>query len=379
MADADALPGSATALPPAQGIRNLVADDLPAVADLFQRTFRDPDTRPPQSLADYLGDLFLRHPGYDPELAARVYVGANNTLGGFIGILPVPMVLHGRPIRAAVAGSLMVERPDANPLAGARLLRSFLSGPQDLSFSETANPLSQGMWEKLGGTALPTYSMEWVRVLRPAGLAVLLAGERFAPFRPFGALGRGADRLVARAMRGVLALPAPDPHVVDSEVDLAQAASLVRQYADMVPLHPVFDPAVLNFMLAHAREKERHGTLSCRLVVRGHRPLGCYFYYVRPGKVAWVLQILSLPEAIGTVIDSLFAQAERQGCVAVRGRTQPSLLDPLLRRRCVMLHRASMVVQTRDSEVLAAINSGDAMLTGFAGETWTRLIGGDFS
>jgi hypothetical protein len=65
--------------------------------------------------------------------------------------------------------------------------------------------------------------------------------------------------------------------------------------------------------------------------------------------------------------------------VAVRGRSQPHLLDALLRRRCVMLHRASTMVLTSDPELLQAVRAGDALLTGLAGESWSRLIGGTFA
>lgn len=45
---------------------------------------------------------------------------------------------------------MMVEHPSENPLAGVRLLRSFLSGPQDVSISETANATALRMWRGLG-------------------------------------------------------------------------------------------------------------------------------------------------------------------------------------------------------------------------------------
>src|SRR5262245_27600772 len=78
-------------------IRACTPEDIPAVAELFQKTFRDPGKAAPASLQSYLLDLFLRHPWYEPELAPRVYVTDDGKIGGFIGILPLRMTFRGQP------------------------------------------------------------------------------------------------------------------------------------------------------------------------------------------------------------------------------------------------------------------------------------------
>jgi hypothetical protein len=112
---------------------------------------------------------------------------------------------------------------------------------------------------------------------------------------------------------------------------------------------------------------------------RNKTPVGCYLYYGRPRQIAFVLQILALPEAVDAVVASLLAHAEQQGCVAVRGRTQPHQLDALLRHRCVFFQHSSTTVYTGNADLLSAIRSGDAFIIGLAGESWTRLIGERFA
>src|ERR1043166_5967988 len=141
-------------------IRACTPEVIPAVAAMFQRAFLDAKKPAPASLAAYLLDLYLRHPWYDPDLAPRVYTGADGSVGGFIGILPLRMTFNGRPVRAALSGSLMVDKPDEKPLAGARLLRDYMNGPQDLSLSETANEVSHAMWQRIGGETVLLQSME---------------------------------------------------------------------------------------------------------------------------------------------------------------------------------------------------------------------------
>jgi hypothetical protein len=65
------------------------------------------------------------------------------------------MSFRGKPIRAAIGSSFMVENAKDNPFAGAALLKAFLSGPQELSITDSANSISEALMKKLGGQLLP--------------------------------------------------------------------------------------------------------------------------------------------------------------------------------------------------------------------------------
>src|SRR5215470_18282184 len=157
-------------------VRACTPDDMAAVAGLFQRTFRHARRAAPAPLTAYLRELYFEHPWRDPALTSKVFV-ADGAVRGFIGILPLRLAFRGSTLRAAVAGSLMVERPQENPLAGARLMRAYMTGPQDLSLSDSANAVSLGLWERLGGKTVAMESMEWVRAFRPARAALALVED----------------------------------------------------------------------------------------------------------------------------------------------------------------------------------------------------------
>lgn len=364
--------------PRAPEVRPVRPADLPAVARLFQKTFRNRNASPPASLASYLGDLFIDPPGRQPGLASLVYVTPDGGIGGFIGVLPLTLSHGGRRLRAAVAGSLMVDRPASNPLAGARLLRSFLAGPQDLSISETANEVSRRMWERLGGQAVPSYSMEWVRILRPAGFAVASLEPTFAPARALAPLAGLADRLAGRHKANPLRL-APCAGR-DREAGDDELVRLIGEFACGYALRPDWPPECVAWRLAHAASKARYGQVFRRIVeAPTGDPVGLYIYYGRPRRVAYVLQVVARREWTETVIDCLLAHTWERGSAAVRGRLQPELMDALLRRRALMFHRSSLVVHGRDGAALSAIAAGDALITGLAGESWTRIIGDEFA
>ncbi|SDB07685.1 hypothetical protein [Bauldia litoralis] len=382
MLDAALAPGGnaldAAATPSAAGgVRPCTIEDIPAVARLFRATFTDRLKAGGRPLEVLLRRELFEHPWRDPDLPSLVFAGPDGAVSGFIAVRPLRLLFDGAPVSAAVGGTLMVDKSIGNPVMGARLLRSYLNGVQDLSLSESANEISQVMWEKLGGRTEAAYSMEWLRVIKPAGLALASLTRRFrmaALLRPFAGV---FDWCAARVRANPLRIDATfdEGSDVDAEdlVDALLALSLPYR------LRPDWDRDSLLWFVAQASEKERYGPLVCR-VVRDRKGglAGAYLYCVRPGGVAFVLDIFAAPKSAERVVDDLFADAKRRGAVAIRGRVQPEFADLLLRRRAVFLHASSMVVHARRGDLFAPIHGGEALITGLAGESWSALIGGLF-
>jgi hypothetical protein len=377
------------------GIRSCTPDDLPTVARLFQSAFRHSATPAPSSLETCLRQIFFEHPWYDPDISSRVYVGRDGFVRGFIGAVPLHMRLGSRAVRAAVPSSLMVERPDEDPLAGAKLVRSFLTGPQDISISEPLNQVSEGMWQRLGGISVPSESMEWLRILRPAGLGLALAGDRYPFLRLLRPLAVSFDFLAQIVMTGIgsgergdtqPAAHGPNPRAArhldlahDEEAGDGELFAATQELAGTYALHPHWDAACLSWQVGHAAQNRGRGTLFRRIVYgKAGAPIGCYLYHGRPAGIAWVLQVLTRPDTAGPVLDSLFAHAQQHGSVAIKGRSQLRLLSALQQRRCIFFRRNSAMVHSRDPHLLAAVRAGDAITSGLAGETWMRLIGDIF-
>lgn len=360
-------------------IRNCTADDIPAIARIFQKTFRDARKSAPASLHESLREVLFGHPGADPDLPSRVYVAPDGTVAGFMGVLPLRMSFRGREVRAAVPTSLAVDDPKKHPLAGAKLVRAFLAGPQDISISEPAEKVSQGLWRRIGGETVPSESMEWMRVFHPAGLALAMLGDSW-PARIVRPGARLIDRLADRLARGYFSADT-SPRSFHHDADVADDLLLqhIPEFAASYQLHPVWDDATMKWMLNHASQNRARGPLFRRMVYRDiHTPVGCYLYQGRPNKVAWVMQVLACADALEPVLDSMFAHAYRNGNVAIKGRTQLRLLDPLMRRNCVFFRRHSAMVHSRNPELLVAVRSGGAITSGFAAEAWLRLSGDRF-
>jgi hypothetical protein len=358
-------------------IRAVSREDVPAVAGMFARVFMKRRQASP-TLENYVEELVL-DAGGSGQARSQVFVDAQGAVRGFIGIWPRRMVLDGRTVEAAAAGSMMVDHPEEHPTAGARLLRAFLAGPQDLSFSETANATSQRMWERLGGERLPTTSLDWLRVFRPAGLCVATAAHSFRPAWALRPVAAATDYVAGAA--GLKLLPGDqNAGYTSTDASTAEIIDLIPRLSDSYSLRPDWHSPDLSLLLLHADVKERYGELQRRVVfARNGAPVACYLYYARRGDIARVLQIVALPGSAGAAVDSLFQHAASLGCVAVRGRSEPAIFDALAGRRCFFYQGAAMVVHARDKALLEEVRHSRALLTGLGGESWNRLIGGSFA
>ena len=362
------------------GVRDLEREDLPAVGRLFQKTFRKSQILP-STLVDYLREAFFDHPWYDEELQSKVFIEADGKLTGFIGVFPSRLELDGRPLRAAFAGTMMVDRPDENPLVGARLLRTFLAGPQDISLTETANALALGMWQKL---ALPldlAYSLNWSRIFRPGSAAVQVMERTSAAARLFRPVGRLADSLGERTGLYSLRPPAGTAarRATFRDATRQEFADAVFALKDLALLRPQWDQQSLGWFMEQAEQKRAFGQPSWRIATgRNGEIVGCYAYFGKSGGIAWLLQALCSPAVAGELVDDLYAHADAQGCAGLRGGGHPWLTPELISRKAVFYGRAFFVAHAKDKSLLQPVQSGQALISGLAGENWTRLIGDHF-
>jgi hypothetical protein len=358
-------------------VRAFGPQDVPAVAGLFQRLFRDRRDDSPD-LRAYFRELFLTAGRIDPELPSYVFIDQTGEVVGFVGVILLVMTLGGRAIRAAVPTSLMVKDPRRHPFAAMSLLRAFLNGPQQLSLTDTASPEVRALWLRLGGATADAYGMDWWRILRPAGFAACrIGGGRLSPVLP--ALARAADQAfeaIAQSRSRFQIEPAP----ARSE-DVADPAliGLFAALTDRIALKPDWTSDGLPWRLEHAARRAGHGALFRRVVFVRGKPVGCYLYNARDGEIARVIELVAQPSAYGVVLADLAAHARAAGAVALRGRTRPDLASALIQARCFYTHRLSALVHTREPEILAAVTSGNALLTGLSGDTWTRLFDDRFA
>lgn len=352
-------------------IRPLAQGDLREVARLFARVYPGATGVSQGECEAYFQHMFFGNPWLDAALPSWLAHDGPSVVG-FIGVVPRPMRLHGRPLRAAVVTQLMVDPQKRHGLAAAQLLRRALAGPQDLTISDGANESSRRMWEALGGTTSTLYGLEWRRLLRPAQATLERATRRRGRAAavlasPLSAL---ADAVLARR-RQLHHTPRLSEEALDAR---ALLAGLERAGARLA-LGPSYDERSLHWLLDEARAKRRHGELQARLLKdTAGETAGWFLYYA--GATSKVLQVHARAGAEHAVLHHLFHHAWRCGAAAIEGRMEPRLARALGEAHCLFHSSAAhALVHAREPEVLSALARGDAFFSRLEGEWWMRFLG----
>src|SRR5215510_4806114 len=246
-------------------VRSFTKNDIPQVVKLFQKVFfNNGQTSPPSSKLDaYFEDMFFHNPWAEEEIPSLVYETRDGAIIGFIGIIPRRMLLRGRPIRAATSMHFMVEPGSRSTLAGVQLLKTFFSGPQDLSLTDSAGAVGRKIWEGLGGATALAYSISWTRLLRPSRYVLRLLARKNRLLRIFARLLRPlcplVDAMASRAMPHRFGKPASSLQAkdLDQETLLAGIAKFPSGYS----LRPDYDSGALFWLLAKADQLASPGEL----------------------------------------------------------------------------------------------------------------------
>ncbi|MBE1207622.1 hypothetical protein [Aminobacter carboxidus] len=367
-------------------IRPLQAADLAVVADMFQRVLRKRRTPTPASLPGYLQRLYLDSTDGTAGSPSLVHVADDGRISGFIGVTSLPMRFNDKKLNASICGSLMVDEDQRNDLSGARLLKAFLAGPQDLSFSETASDVTASMWTTLRGSILPDYSLDWIKVFRPVAFAVAGAKQRMPIARLGAPVARAVDACLGLRRSGEFSrwfgagdATASQGRYTVSDIDADGFAGQLDKFTSRLAVHPAWDEKSLSRIMSDASAKKDFGDIfRCTVAARTGAIIGAFIYFGRPGDIGHVLQVLALPGQAGAVIDCLINHAAGAGLAGIRGRTQPALLEAMLGRRIIFINVNSTVVHSRDPELVRQFQAGNGFFNGLVGEHWSRIFGDHF-
>ena len=157
---------------------------------------------------------------------------------------------------------------------------------------------------------------------------------------------------------------------------LAAVFAAMHQMRAAFTLRPHYDPGALEWLLAQARAKSRHGSLEGALLRdRGARAIGWFLYYLNSG-VSKVLTVGGARGELPAVLEALFAHAGTRRAAALEGRLEPHLAAALKGQRCLLQNRGiATLLHARDPALLVPFLRGDALFTRLEGEWWTRFNG----
>jgi GNAT superfamily N-acetyltransferase len=319
--------------------------------------------------------LFFDNPWVDRELPSLVALDERGRIAGFIGVEVRHMRFGDRAARAVWSQHFVVDPPARRLGVGAVLLRRVLNGPQDATLTDSASEISCKLWEGLGGQTLHLKGIHWVRVFRPWRVAARLADQK-PRARVRAVLSPVVDILDAATAVGTRRFLEPEP-VTDAVTPLTPRAmlDLLPAVTKRLTLYPEYDEAFLGWLFDELVRVKRRGQLIAH-IVRGPsgEALGWYLYYLRPGWRSEVLQVVADKPNVGRVLDHLLSHAHAHGSAAVRGRLEPSLVEAVVRRRCLLWHRGGALAHSRDPALLCALHSDRSLTTRLEGEWWSDAL-----
>ncbi len=352
-------------------IRPATLEDVPGAVRLFQRMMPAYSEVAPASLESFFRRALFDNPATDSQIPSLVYEGGGGRIVGFVGAQVRPMRFDGRPIRVASASHLVADPDERRPI-GALLLRSFLTGRQEATVTDTATPVVTRIWLALGGRPRHLGGIEWIRLLKPGGVAAnTLARKRRKESRAAELVGDALDSALATPVSRFLGTNEPD----GDEQPLTPASMLEHMPAltESLRLVPDYDERYLEWLFGELGRVRPDGRTVATLVRHRGRVAGWYIYRLRKGDLSEVAEVATRPEDAGTVLDHMFRHAEAGGAGGLRGHLEPHLLSAVGERRCALRHIGGRLVHSRDPDLVDAINSGSAMLSPLEGE-WTALL-----
>ena len=360
-------------------VRPLVEDDIPQVAQLYWTVMRERKGSAPASLYTSIRQLYFTNPWIEKEIPSLVYDEKGKVVG-FLGVVPRRMSLRGQSIRVAFGGNFTVAPEFRSTLAGLRLLSTYLAGGQDLSQTDSANDVSRALLVRLGFTTIVPLSIHWLRPLRPARLAAYAASRLMSPGLSAAVeliappLCAPLDAIAGRAASSPFRQT--ESSLKAEELEVETLLSCLAEFRCGRSLWPEYDSASLKWLLDYMERMKAHGTLRKVLLRGGDGQIaGWYIYYWRRGNVAEVAQIGGPRQSTKDVLDHLFHDARGRGAIALHGVVDRSLMADFSDKNCFFTCRGGWTVaHSRNPELLAVLNSGDALLSRLDGE-WCLAFG----
>jgi hypothetical protein len=352
--------------------RPLAEGDIAGVAALYLRQLHKPGIESADDARDLLQRTLVDDPWADDAIPSLVSAAPDGTIVGFIGSSVRHVRLDGEPLRAAYASHLVADRDFPNRTIGLFLLRTFLRGPQDLTLTDTATVQARALWVGLGSVPLHHLATGWLQPLRPIGAVSAIGRSR-----------GGRLALAARALNPVARLLDHGTGRIAGEARSARAESVgeeeltpgavlehLAECARPARLVPGYDEQFLAWLFRELAVSRVRGEARFHLVRSRGAVVGWYVYYLEPGGLCRVLQVMTRERNSDLVVGELYRDAYAGGASALYGRLEPHTSEAVLRRGALLRPIPRALAHTRRSDAADALQRGESALSWLDGEPW---------
>ncbi len=322
-------------------------------------------------LGEEFSRIYFENPWVDPELPPLIAT-LDDRIVGFLGITPRVMQYGDRRLRVAVSSNFTVapSAPEKHrPFIAARMIKTMIGGPQDLSLADGATDVSRRIWERCGGSIAPVMGLDWFHTARPARGIWELARrglDTASPLSRAATLGTETLDLIGASFTKRLAQNAATP----SPLDLDEVVTAVNMRI-AAPIKPVAQRDWIDWLLRQSSRLAIDGKIRTGAIKNAEGGLAGWFISIMSrDRVADILQI----EAPGTdaeaVIGAAIADARGAGAALIRGHARMAHLAAYRRHFCLLNSGRWVLTHSRDPKLLRPFNDGTAWVSMLDGERW---------
>ncbi|MEO1018687.1 MAG: hypothetical protein AAFY56_13500 [Pseudomonadota bacterium] len=332
---------------------------------------KDVATERRAELAAELVKTYFENPWTDPELTPLICT-VDERVVGFLGITPRVMRYGDRTLRVAVSSNFTVAEsaPDKHrPFIAARMIKTMINGPQDLSLADGATDVSRRIWQRCGGQIAPVMGLDWFHTARPARGVWELARRGFQPssFADSTAkLGAGMLDLVGAPLAKRLAKSNNATVALDRDNVITAINEDVA-----APLKPEARPDWLDWLLDRTSRLAVDGRVRGGIVERADSAMaGWYIYILSSDRVADVLQLDVTRGDPEDILGACIMDARKAGAALIRGHARMTHLAAYRRHFCLLNSGRWFLAHSREPDLLRPLMDGTAWVSMLDGERW---------
>jgi hypothetical protein len=336
--------------------------DAESVALMSKEYFPDKGRASTDTICRVLRYQYLNN-DKDRKPASIVCRDSKGNMAGFLGVTTIPFNYRGGVITGAYASDFMISMDARNSFMAFNMLREFLSGPQDFSFTDDANQTSRQLWERLGGFTAFSQSIYYKTPVRPVSFLTRLFVKEWN--RVLGYTIHKSS-FFADMVFGGLHVPRFRPEPVDvsyqplSPDDLIKLMDLhMRGYN----LHPILTKNGAKYYLDLIEMEKQYGLLYKAAVADNSGYAGWFAYYINSKGICSVLFSESLKGRDDLLFKSLVWHAYQKGGVELSGRLNPVQAGSWISHNSLLLPgRFWAMVYTKEKELLSELLTDKAFL-----------------
>jgi hypothetical protein len=364
-------------------VRSLEERDLEPLADLFMQRFRKArrNARSRAEIAAYMKSLYLDYPTRDGAAGSLVWVDPAGAIGAFVGGICAGYSFQGSPLNTCVSGTLMASAAPGHALAAVHLLRESRKLDYDLIITDSANRASLAMCQAMNYQVASPDSLEWAYVFEPAAVGLHKLRRRFrAPWLSALKPAAKAADLAARAVLQAAVGASKRCEWRDEVVEPETFVDIEPRFLEAFKLRPDFSREEFLWLIGMARQRRSAGPLTLHIIYDpSGAPAAAYASFGGKGEVARVFHAVAAPHAWGKLFDKMLETARETGAIGIHGALRAPMMAHAYSVRGVFFYYAyGTMTYSNRPDIRRAIETGDALLGGFAGDRWTRLASDKF-